>query len=254
METTGVRMLGQKDKNYKQMRIVIVGHVDHGKSSLIGRLLFDTDSLPPNKQEEIRTMSEKRGMDMEWSFVLDSFQAERDQAITIDTTQIWFSTDKRDYVIIDAPGHREFLKNMISGAAAAEAAILVVDANEGVREQTKRHAYLLHLLGLRQIVVAVNKMDLVNYDEARFKEVSDEVNAYLTSIGLEAKSIVPISARTGDNVAQKTQAMPWYKKGDVIEQLDSFEPLASLSDKPLRFPVQDVYRFDGQRTLVGRIE
>lgn len=254
MEATGVRMLVQKDKIYKQMRIVIVGHVDHGKSSLIGRLLFDTDSLPPNKQEEIRNMSEKRGMDMEWSFVLDSFQAERDQAITIDTTQIWFSTDKRDYVIIDAPGHREFLKNMISGAAAAEAAILVVDANEGVREQTKRHAYLLHLLGLRQIVVAVNKMDLVNYDEARFKEVSDEVNAYLTSIGLEAKSIVPISARTGDNVAQETQEMPWYKKGDVIEQLDSFEPVASLSDKPLRFPVQDVYRFDGQRTLVGRIE
>ena len=118
---------------------------------------------------------------------------------------------------------------MRRGAAAAEAAILVVDANEGVREQTKRHAYLLHLLGLRQIVVAVNKMDLVNYDEARFKEVSDEVNAYLTSIGLEAKSIVPISARTGDNVAQETQEMPWYKKGDVIEQLDSFEPVASLT-------------------------
>ena len=142
------------------MKIVVVGHVDHGKSTLIGRLLHDTGSLPDGKLEELTALSERRGMPLEWSFVLDAFQAERDQAITIDTTQINFASGQRPYVIIDAPGHREFLKNMVSGAASAEAAVLVVDVAEGMREQSRRHAFLLHLLGLRQIVVVVNKMDL----------------------------------------------------------------------------------------------
>lgn len=251
------KKMTQADKasmNYQQMRIVIVGHVDHGKSSLIGRLLFDTESLPPNKQKEIHAMSERRGMDMEWSFVLDSFQAERDQAITIDTTQIWFKTENRNYVIIDAPGHREFLKNMISGAAAAEAAILVVDANEGVKEQTKRHAYLLHLLGLRQIIVAMNKMDLVNHDQKRFDKVSQEVKDYLTSIGLEAKSIIPISARNGDNIARGSDHMGWYNGPNIVERLDAFTPVAQLTEQSLRFPIQDVYRYDQKRILAGRIE
>ena len=240
---------------HQQLRIVIVGHVDHGKSTLIGRLLYDTDSLPEGKEEEIKSISERRGTDaIEWSFILDSFQAERDQAVTIDTTQIWFSTDQRDYVIIDAPGHREFLKNMVSGAAAADAAVLVIDATEGVREQTRRHAYLLHLLGLRQVAVVVNKMDAVGYDTERFNEVAKEAIQYLDSIGLTPLHIVPISARQGDMIAKRSDDMPWYQGKNLIEIFDSFEISSPPVARSLRFSVQDVYRQDQERIIVGRVE
>lgn len=238
----------------QQLQIVVVGHVDHGKSTLIGRLLYDTDSLPDGKYEEVKAVSEKRGMPMEWSFVLDAFQAERDQAITIDTTQIWFRTAARPYVIIDAPGHREFLKNMISGAALAEAALLVVDAEEGVREQSRRHAYLLHLLGLRQVAVVVNKMDRVGYAAERFHEVKQEISAYLDSIGLSPTAIVPISARHGDNLARPSYKMSWYDGPTVLTALDGFHPISAPSDLPLRIPVQDVYKFDDRRIIAGRVE
>ena len=164
----------QQDK--EQMKIVIVGHVDHGKSTLVGRLFHDTDSLPDGKFEQIQAMCKKRGMQFEWSFLMDALQAERDQEITIDTSQIWFKTKKRNYVIIDAPGHKEFLKNMISGAAMSEAALLIIDANEGVQEQSKRHGYLLHLLGVRQITVAVNKMDLVGYSAEKFNQIEKDLS------------------------------------------------------------------------------
>ncbi len=238
----------------EQLRIVIVGHVDHGKSSLIGRMLYDTDSLPTGKYEELVASSERRGMDIEWSFVLDSFQAERDQAVTIDTTQIWFKTDKRNYVIIDAPGHREFLKNMISGAAQADAAILVVDAEQGVQEQTKRHAYLLHLLGLKQITVVINKMDLVGYCQDRFETVKNEIEKHLEEIGVRPSFIVPISAKHGDNIAQTCPEMGWYEGHSLLKSLDVFETSKKRVDMPLRFPIQDVYRYDEKRILVGRVE
>jgi bifunctional enzyme CysN/CysC len=239
----------------KHLRVVIVGHIDHGKSTLIGRLLYDTKSLPDGKYEELQEICERRGTAaLEWSFVLDSFQAERDQAITIDTTQIWFSSKQRDYVIIDAPGHREFLKNMISGAASADAAILVVDAIEGVKEQTKRHAYLLSLLGLTQIAVVVNKMDSVDFDAKRFKAVSKEIKEYLGSINLQPSAIIPISAREGDMIASSSDRMLWHGDKHLINVLDSF----SVSQPPVtldfRFPVQDVCRFDEERILVGRVE
>lgn len=234
--------------------IVIVGHVDHGKSSLIGRLLHDTNSLPPGKVEELEAISARRGMEIEWSFVLDAFQAERDQAVTIDTTQIWFKTALRDYVIIDAPGHREFLKNMVSGAASADAAVMVVDAEEGVREQSRRHAYLLHLLGVRQIAVVVNKMDLVDFSQARFDEVSGQITDYLRSIGAEPLVIVPISARGGDNIASRSERTPWYDGPTVISALDGFHGHPGIGAQPLRLPIQDVYKFDARRILAGRIE
>src|SRR6201994_102160 len=157
-----------------QVRIVIVGHVDHGKSTLVGRLLHETGSLPEGKLEMLKAVSARRGMPFEWAFLMDALQTERDQGITIDTTQIWFKTTKRDYVIIDAPGHKEFLKNMISGAASSEAALLIIDAKEGVKEQSKRHGYLLHLLGIKQLAVAINKMDLVDYSEAHFRAIEAE--------------------------------------------------------------------------------
>ncbi len=236
------------------LKIVVVGHVDHGKSTLVGRLLYDTDSLPPGKVEELTAISARRGMAIEWSFLLDAFQAERDQAVTIDTTQIWFKTAKRDYVIIDAPGHREFLKNMVSGAAAADAAVLVIDAAEGVREQSRSHGYLLHLLGVRQVAVLINKMDLVGYNAERFNAVAHEVTHYLEEIGVQPAVIVPISARQGDNIATPSEMMPWYEGPSLLRALDGFHSVTRPIDLPLRFPVQDIYKFDDRRIIAGRIE
>src|SRR5471030_532650 len=182
----------------EQLHIVIVGHVDHGKSTLVGRLLHDTDSLPDGKFAQIQASCKKRGMPFEWSFLMDALQAERDQGITIDTSQIWFHTEKRNYVIIDAPGHKEFLKNMISGAASSDAALLIIDAKEGVKEQSKRHGYLLHLLGVNQVAVAVNKMDLIDYSETKFKKIEKEYREYLKGIGVKPTFVIPISGREGD--------------------------------------------------------
>src|SRR5713101_6297989 len=181
-----------------QVRIVIVGHVDHGKSTLVGRLLHETGSLPEGKLEMLKAVSARRGMPFEWSFLLDALQTERDQGITIDTTQIRFRTRSRDVVLIDAPGHAEFLRNMITGAAQADAALLLVDATEGVRDQTRRHGYLLHLLGVRQVAVVINKMDRVGFDQDRFREIETEITSHLVSLGLTPTSVIPISARNGD--------------------------------------------------------
>src|SRR5208282_4674656 len=155
----------------EQLKIVIAGHVDHGKSTLVGRLLHDTGSLPDGKLEQLRAVAERRGVPFEWANLMDALQSERDQNITIDTAQIWFQTARRQYVIIDAPGHKEFLKNMVTGAANAEAALLLIDAAEGVQEQSRRHGYLLHLLGIRQLAVLVNKMDLQNHAQAKFHRI-----------------------------------------------------------------------------------
>lgn len=238
----------------EQMKIVIVGHVDHGKSTLIGRLFYDTDSLPVGKYEQILASCKKRGVEFEWAFLMDSFQAERDQNITIDTAQIWFYTNKRQYVIIDAPGHKEFLKNMISGAARAEAALLLIDAKEGVREQTRRHGYLLQLLGVRQVAVVINKMDLVNYSEAAYKELVREYTEFLAKLEVKPTFFIPVTARHGENIARHAEKMAWYKGPTVLEALDTFNPVKGNTELPLRFPIQDVYRFDHRRILAGRVE
>lgn len=239
----------------EQLKIVIVGHVDHGKSTLVGRLFHDTNSLPDGKFEQVQASCKRRGMQFEWSFLMDALQAERDQEITIDTSQIWFKTDQRNYVIIDAPGHKEFLKNMISGAASSEAALLLIDAKEGVQEQSKRHGYLLHLLGVEQITVVVNKMDLVDYSEERFNEVVTEYREYLNGIGVNPGEFIPISAREGENLARRSEHMDWYKGNTVIDALDAFQKKPATVELPLRFPIQDVYRFDEhKRIFAGRIE
>ena len=237
-----------------QLKIVIVGHVDHGKSTLVGRLFHDTGSLPEGKFEAIQAMCERRGMPFEWAFLMDALQAERDQGVTIDTAQIQFRTAARDYVIIDAPGHKEFLKNMVTGAASSEAALLLIDAAEGVREQSYRHGYLLHLLGVRQVAVAVNKMDLVDYGADRFGAVAEQYRAYLASLGVEPTCFIPISAREGDNIVARSRVMPWYQGPTVIKALDQFTSEPGLADRPLRLPVQDVYKFDQRRIIAGRIE
>jgi bifunctional enzyme CysN/CysC len=236
------------------LKIVIVGHVDHGKSTLVGRLIHETGSLPEGRYEALRAMSERRGMPFEWAFLMDAIQAERDQGITIDTTQIRFKTKKRPYVIIDAPGHKEFLKNMVTGAASSEAALLLIDAHEGVQEQSRRHGYLLSLLGVRQVAVLVNKMDLVGYSADRFGEVAEDYCAYLKGLGVQPACIIPISAREGDNIVEHAGRMPWYQGQTVIQALDGFEPEQPPTERPLRMPVQDVYKFDQRRIVAGRIE
>jgi bifunctional enzyme CysN/CysC len=237
-----------------QVRIVIVGHVDHGKSTLVGRLLHETGSLPEGKLEMLKAVSARRGMPFEWSFLLDALQTERDQGITIDTTQIRFRTGSRDIVLIDAPGHAEFLRNMITGASQADGAVLIIDALEGVRDQTRRHGYLLHLLGIKQVAIVVNKMDRVDFSAARFKEISDEISAHLTGLGVTPSAVIPISARDGDGVAVRTPRIGWYDGPTVVEALDALEPARPLEQLALRLPVQAIYKFDDRRIVAGRIE
>ena len=245
---------GRPPASTEQLKIVIVGHVDHGKSTFVGRLFHDTGSLPEGKLEQLQNIAKRRGVPFEWANLMDALKSERDQNITIDTAQIWFRTSKRQYVIIDAPGHKEFLKNMITGAAHAEAALLLIDAHEGVQENSRRHGYLLNLLGIRQIAVLVNKMDLEHYSEARFKQIESEYRAWLRSIDVEPKVFVPIAAKHGDNIAQRSPNTPWWQGPTVLETLDEFRVTEPPKNQPLRFPIQDVYRFDERRILAGRVE
>jgi bifunctional enzyme CysN/CysC len=238
----------------KPINIVIVGHVDHGKSTLIGRLLHDTGSLPPGKVEELIAISERRGVPMEWSFVLDALQAERDQAVTIDTTRIWFRAFSKHYAIIDAPGHREFVRNMLSGASEADAAVLIVDVCEGVSEQTRRHAYLLQLLGIEQVVVAVNKMDLQRFAQEPFDAVARECATHLAGLGINTAAIVPISARDGDNLVMPSTKLVWYAGPTVLEVLAAFTPIAAQLKQPFRMRIQDVYRNGTTRIAVGNVD
>jgi bifunctional enzyme CysN/CysC len=238
----------------RSLRVAVLGHVDHGKSTTIGRLLHDTDSLPDGKLAELEAVSKSRGVPLEWSFVLDALQAERDQAVTIDTTRVWFTWNERRYAIIDAPGHREFIRNMLSGASEADAAVLVVDAIEGIGEQTRRHAHLARLLGLRQLAVAINKLDAVGFDQAVFDRLAADARALLQGLGLQARAMIPISARDGENLVKRSERTPWYDGPTVIEALDSFENLETPPDGPLRLRVQDVYRIDERRIVVGRVE
>ena len=236
------------------VRVVIVGHVDHGKSTLIGRLLYETGSLSAGKLESLGAVSDRRGMRFEWSFLLDALQTERDQGITLDTSQIRLRTAARDIVLIDAPGHAEFLRNMVTGAAQADAALLVIDASEGVRDQTRRHIHLLHLLGISHIAVAVNKMDRVGFDQNRLVELEAEITAELSKLQLTAIAVIPISARNGDGVVQRTEAVAWHKGPTVLQLLERFAPAKPTADLPLRIPVQAVYKFDDRRIIAGRIE
>ena len=235
-------------------KIVIVGHVDHGKSSLIGRLMYELDQVPDGKYEELKKVSEKRGMDFEFAFLLDALQAERDQGITIDTTQIFFKTKKRNYVFIDAPGHKEFIKNMITGAASADIAILIVDVDEGIKAQTKKHAYILKLLGIKKVITLFNKMDKINYDENKYLQVRKQLEEYLTKINIKALNNIPISAKIGDNISTKSKKISWYDGKPLVNVLDNYNCNDNQMENILRFPVQDIYKVSDKRIIVGRIE
>lgn len=241
-------------EDMRKMHVVVVGHVDHGKSTFVGRLLHDTDSLPNGKIEQVRKNCAAEGMDFEYAFLLDALLEEQEQNITIDTTRIFFRTTKRAYAIIDAPGHKEFLKNMVTGAASASAALLLIDASEGVMDQSRRHAFLLSLLGVKQLVVLVNKMDLVKHDQAIYEKIKTEYSAFLKSLGLTAVHFIPIAAKHGENIVTRSDKMKWWQGPTVTDALDNFRHEDDLTGLPLRLPVSDIYRFDHRRIVAGRIE
>jgi bifunctional enzyme CysN/CysC len=244
-------------KGEQDLNLVIAGHVDHGKSTIIGRMLADTDSLPEGKLEQVKETCRKNSKPFEYAFLLDALKDEQAQGITIDSARVFFQTDFRQYIILDAPGHIEFLKNMVTGAARAEAALLVIDASEGVRENSRRHGYMLSMLGIKQIAVVVNKMDLVDYDQDTYNEIVAEYTDFLAELGMEAETFIPVSGMLGDNVADKSENMDWYQGQTVLEQLDSFENEALPHNKPFRMPVQDVYKFtkggDNRRIVAGTV-
>ena len=241
----------------KDLNLVIAGHVDHGKSTIIGRMLADTDSLPEGKLEQVKETCRKNSKPFEYAFLLDALKDEQAQGITIDSARVFFQTDFRQYIILDAPGHIEFLKNMVTGAARAEAALLVIDASEGVKENSRRHGYMLSMLGIKQIAVVVNKMDLVEYDEDTYNKIVAEYTDFLAELGMEAECFIPVSGMLGDNVADQSENMDWYHGKTVLQQLDSFENEALPHNKPFRMPVQDVYKFtkggDDRRIVAGTV-
>ena len=241
-------------KEKPHVNIVFIGHVDHGKSTTIGRLLFDTANIPEQIIKKFEEMGEK-GKSFKFAWVMDRLKEERERGITIDVAHTKFETPHRYITIIDAPGHRDFVKNMITGASQADAAVLVVAATDGVMPQTKEHAFLARTLGINHIIVAINKMDMVNYDEKKFKEVATQVTKLLQMLGYKNFPVIPISAWEGDNVVKKSDKMPWYKGPTLIEALDQIPEPEKPVDKPLRIPIQDVYSIKGVGTVpVGRVE
>ena len=241
-----------------RMGIVIVGHVDHGKSTIIGRLLADTGTLPDGKLEQIKDLCARTSKPFEYAFLLDALKDERAQGITIDAARVFFRTPKRRYLILDAPGHVEFLKNMVTGAARAEAALLVLDAGEGIQENTRRHAYLLSMLGVRQIAVVVNKMDLVGCRQDAFDAFARDLGAFLATIDMAPAAIIPVIGREGDNLAIRSATMSWYTGPTVLEALDAFRSQGEAVDGPFRMPVQAVFKFtndgDDRRIVAGTID
>ncbi len=241
----------------KIINVVMAGHVDHGKSTVLGRMLADTGSLPKGKLEQVKATCQRNSKPFEYAFLIDALKDEQAQGITIDSARVFFKTKKREYLIIDAPGHIDFLKNMVTGAARAEAAFLVIDAAEGVRENSKRHGFLLSMLGIKQIAVIVNKMDIVAYDKTKFENITKEYKAFLERIKIDPLAFIPVSGREGDNVVKLSDPMPWYKGKTVLETIDMFQAENLPIDKPFRMPVQGVYKFtkwgDDRRIIAGTV-
>ena len=240
------------------LNLVTIGHVDHGKSTLVGRLLFDTGAVRDEQMRKLKELAkELKKETFEFAFVMDNLKEERERGVTIDIMHKRFDTNKFYFTIIDAPGHRDFVKNMITGTSQADGAILVCSAKEGVQEQTKEHAYLSKVLGVKQMIVAINKMDSVNYDESKYNETKEAMTKLLKGIGYKAETMnfVPTSGYVGDNVAKRSDKMTWYKGPTLVEALDQFSLPEQPVDKPMRVPIQDVYTITGIGTVpVGRVE
>jgi len=240
------------------MNVVFVGHVDHGKSTTIGRLMYDSGLLPEQEMKKLKEEAQKHGKaGFEFAFVMDKFKEERERGVTIDLAYKKLMTNKYQITIIDAPGHKDFVKNMITGASQADSAFLVVSAKEGVQPQTKEHLWLLRTMGVDNVAVAVNKMDTVEYKEAAFTKVKEEMTKLLTMVGFKIDKVpfLAISGQLGDNVFKKSTNMPWYKGPTIMEQFDLFPEPKKPTDLPMRMPLQDVYDITGIGTVpVGKIE
>ncbi len=242
----------------EHMNLAMIGHIDHGKSTLLGRLLMDTGTIDPHTIEEYKKKADALGKaTFEFAWVMDSLKDERERGITIDVAHQRFDTDKFYYTIVDCPGHRDFVKNMITGTSQADAAVLVVDAKDGIKEQTKEHVFLSRTLGVGQLIVAINKMDRVNYDEKRFGELKKDLLALLGTVGYKEEHLtfVPVSAYEGENIIKASEKMKWFDGPTFLAALDMMEMPDKPVDLPLRVPVQDVYTITGAGTVpVGRVE
>ncbi|MFC6961617.1 translation elongation factor EF-1 subunit alpha [Halocatena marina] len=238
--------------------LAIIGHVDHGKSTLVGRLLFETGSVPEHVIEQYREEAEEKGKGgFEFAYVMDNLAEERERGLTIDIAHQEFDTDEYYFTIVDTPGHRDFVKNMITGASQADNAVLVVAADDGVQPQTQEHVFLSRTLGIGELIIAVNKMDLVDYDEDRFEEVRDEVEQLLGRVRFSAAdtSFIPISAFEGDNISDRSDETSWYDGPTLLDALNDLPEVEPPTDAPLRVPIQDVYTISGIGTVpVGRVE
>jgi bifunctional enzyme CysN/CysC len=247
----------QEGRSQQTMNLVVTGHVDHGKSTIVGRLLAETGSLPDGKLEAIRAHCARNAKPFEYAFLLDALRDERAQGITIDAARVFFRSARREYILIDVPGHSEFLRNMITGAARAEAAVLVIDGREGVQDNTRRHGYLLSMLRIRQLAVVVNKMDLVGRSQEVFERIVHEYGSFLAQLQLEPSFFVPASGMTGENIVARSPGLSWYTGPTVLEALDAFQPEPRPVDAPFRMPVQGVYKFtaeqDERRIVAGTV-
>ena len=245
-------------KQKPTLNVVFVGHVDHGKSTTIGRLMFDSGKVSPEEMEKLKAEAQKHGKaGFEFAFVMDNIKEERERGVTIDLSYKKLLTNKYEVTIIDAPGHKDFVKNMITGASQADCAFLTISAKDGVQPQTKEHVWLLRTMGVGQVAVIVNKMDSVEYKEDAFNKTKADVSAVLKMAGYKPDSItfLAVSGYKGDNVAKKSTNMSWYKGPTVLEQLDLFAQPEKPTDLPLRMPLQDVYEITGIGTVpVGKIE
>ena len=238
--------------------LAIIGHVDHGKSTLVGRLLYETGSVPEHVIEQHKNEAEEKGKGgFEFAYVMDNLAEERERGVTIDIAHQEFDTDEYYFTIVDTPGHRDFVKNMITGASQADNAVLVVAADDGVQPQTQEHVFLARTLGIDELIVAVNKMDTVDYEETRYREVVEEVKELLNQVRFDTEnaSFIPISALTGVNIVEPSDETPWYDGQVVLEALNDLAPTEPPTDAPLRLPIQDVYTISGIGTVpVGRVE
>jgi len=254
----GFNLAGEMVSGREQMQVVVVGHVDHGKSTLIGRLMTDLGTLPESKIEQVREYCERNSRPFEFAFLLDALKDEQSQGITIETARCFCRTAHRDYIINDAPGHIEFLKNMVTGASRAEAAMLLIDVHEGVQENSRRHGYLVSMLGIRQVAILLNKMDLVNFSQSVFQAIRAEYQAFLENLGVHPTSFIPISARDGVNLVSRSHLTTWYEGPTVSQQMDAFRKESLDWRRPLRMPVQDIYKFteelDARRIIAGSID
>ncbi|HEV8289518.1 MAG TPA: translation elongation factor EF-1 subunit alpha [Candidatus Norongarragalinales archaeon] len=240
------------------LNLIFTGHVDHGKSTLVGRTLYDTGALSEQDLRKLKEEAAKLGKaTFEFAFAMDQLKEERERGVTIDISHKDFQTQKYYFTIIDAPGHKDFIKNMIMGASQADAAVLVVSAKEGIQAQTIEHAFLLKVLGVGQFVVAINKMDAVNYDRLKYEETKQAVIAKLKPMGYQTDKIpfVPTSAYQGDNINKRSPNMSWYSGPTLVESFDALVEPKKPTDKPLRLPIQEVFTITGQGTVpVGRVE